>query len=90
MKPLAFTAFLFMSFMINFGCSSKLEEQYDTTDSFKLPDDELLTLTQKQTFKYFWEGAEPNSGMARERYHVDGNYFDIFAKLIGVFERVQR
>ena len=22
---------------------------------------------QRQTFRYFWEGAEPESGMARER-----------------------
>ncbi|GEO02613.1 hypothetical protein AAE02nite_02770 [Adhaeribacter aerolatus] len=40
----------------------------------KLSDDELLTLVQKQTFNYFWDGAEPNSGLARERYHVDGDY----------------
>ena len=29
--------------------------------------EELLTKVQEQTFRYFWEGAEPNSGMARER-----------------------
>jgi hypothetical protein len=32
-----------------------------------LPDDELLTKVQQQTFKYFYDYAEPNSGMARER-----------------------
>jgi len=31
---------------------------------------------QKQTFRYFWDGAEPVSGMARERLHVDGVYPD--------------
>jgi hypothetical protein len=36
--------------------------------------DSLLTLVQYRTFQYFWDGAEPTSGMARERYHVDGNY----------------
>ena len=36
--------------------------------------DELLTKIQKQTFKYFWEGAEPTSGLARERIHIDGIY----------------
>jgi len=40
----------------------------------KLSDEELLDLVQYHTFQYFWDGAEPNSGMARERYHVDGIY----------------
>jgi len=39
-----------------------------------LSDDSLLTLVQYRTFQYFWDGAEPNSGMARERFHVDGVY----------------
>ena len=36
--------------------------------------DSLFTMVQRQTFNYFWEGAEPTSGLARERYHVDGQY----------------
>jgi hypothetical protein len=32
-----------------------------------LPDDELLEIVQRQTFRYFWHYAHPNSGMARER-----------------------
>jgi hypothetical protein len=40
----------------------------------KLSDDELLTEIQKQTYKYFYEGAEPTSGLARERYHSDNIY----------------
>lgn len=39
-----------------------------------LTDDSLLTLVQYRTFQYFWDGAEPVSGMARERYHEDGDY----------------
>jgi methionine-rich copper-binding protein CopC len=41
----------------------------------KLPvvsDEELLTLVQHQTFKYFWDFAHPASGMARER-NTSGN-----------------
>lgn len=34
----------------------------------------LLDKVQQQTFQYFWEGAEPNSGLARERIHIDGDY----------------
>ncbi len=38
------------------------------TDKFpRISDDELLTLVQKQTFKYFWDFAHPVSGLARER-----------------------
>jgi len=39
-----------------------------------LPDDQLLDVVQKQTFQYFWDGAEPTSGAARERYHADNIY----------------
>lgn len=40
----------------------------DTRDKFpQISDEELLDKVQQQTFRYFWEGAEPVSGMARER-----------------------
>ncbi|MCZ4224592.1 glucoamylase family protein [Pedobacter rhodius] len=39
-----------------------------------LSDDALLDVVQKQTFQYFWDGAEPNSGAGRERYHADNIY----------------
>jgi len=40
----------------------------DASDKFpQITDEELLDKVQRQTFRYFWEGAEPVSGMARER-----------------------
>jgi hypothetical protein len=40
----------------------------DNTPKFpSISDDALLTLTQQQTFKYFYDFAHPASGMARER-----------------------
>jgi hypothetical protein len=42
--------------------------------SSEISDDSLLTLVQYRTFQYFWDGAEPVSGMARERFHVDNIY----------------
>ncbi|NIJ51421.1 glucoamylase family protein [Dyadobacter arcticus] len=40
----------------------------DSTDKFPVvSDDALLTLVQKQTFKYFWDFGHPISGLARER-----------------------
>ncbi|MCG8582762.1 MAG: beta-glucosidase [Bacteroidales bacterium] len=44
------------------------------TDRSKWTDEQLMDTVQYQTFQYFWEGAEPNSGMARERIHTDGVY----------------
>jgi len=41
-----------------------------------LSDSALLDLTQKQTFRYFWDFAHPVSGMARERSNVAYNYGD--------------
>jgi hypothetical protein len=32
-----------------------------------LSDEDLLETVQRQTFRYFWHYAHPNSGMARER-----------------------
>jgi len=40
----------------------------------RLTDEQLLDTIQYRTFQYFWDGAEPVSGMARERFHVDGVY----------------
>jgi len=37
-------------------------------------DSAIFLEVQKATFQYFWDGAEPNSGLARERLHLDGNY----------------
>jgi len=42
----------------------------------RISDDSLFTLVQYKTFQYFWEGAEPTSGAARERFHVDDVYPD--------------
>jgi hypothetical protein len=59
-------------------CCSGNKGKPNARDSFSgtktLSDDSLLTLVEYRTFQYFWDGAEPNSGMARERYHVDGVY----------------
>jgi hypothetical protein len=41
-----------------------------------LSDSALLDLVEKQTFQYFWAGAEPVSGMAPERIHMDDIYPD--------------
>ena len=48
--------------------SVSLATGIDSTDKFpRITDDSLLTLVQKQTFKYFWDFGHPVSGCARER-----------------------
>ncbi|HEX4635149.1 MAG TPA: glucoamylase family protein [Rhizomicrobium sp.] len=41
-----------------------------------LPDAALLEELQRQTFRFFWEGAEPASGLARDRNRQDGDAQD--------------
>ncbi|WP_316809005.1 glucoamylase family protein [Pedobacter agri] len=63
----------------------------DDTDKFpRITDDELLTLVQKQTFKYFWDFGHPTSGLARERNTAGntvtsgGSGFGIMALVSGI------
>jgi hypothetical protein len=46
----------------------------DSTKPASISDDSLFTLVQYRTFQYFWDGAEPTSGGARERFHADNDY----------------
>lgn len=39
-----------------------------------LSDEALLDKVQLETFNYFWDGGEPISGAARERFHEDNEY----------------
>jgi hypothetical protein len=53
----------------------KTEQQTASTDTTaRISDDSLLTLVEARTFQYFWNGAEPTSGAARERFHADNVY----------------
>lgn len=61
-----------------------------------LTDDELLDKVQKESLKYFWEYAETNSKLARERYHIEdpsndaqivttgGSGFGLMSLIVGV------
>ena len=69
-------SFLLIGFVL-FSCkneSNKEEQELEKTETSSLSREALLDTVQKQTLKYFWDYAEPNSGMARERYHPDGEY----------------
>jgi hypothetical protein len=70
--------FLFLlPFTVTLACTTqKQTAQVDETISSDnlISDDSLMTLVQYRTFQYFWDGAEPTSGAARERFHSDNVY----------------
>jgi hypothetical protein len=77
MKKIAIFLTLILIFSSLNGCMDKkdsLKTRAKKSDSVTISDDSLLTLLQYRTFQYFWDGAEPVSGMARERFHVDNIY----------------
>lgn len=68
-----------------------LQTGLNNTDKFqRLSTDELLTLVQRQTFRYFWDFAHPVSGLARERnisgdvVTSGGSGMGVMAILVGV------
>lgn len=74
MRDLIAYCFLLVSL---FSCGNDQQKQNKADSSISklsISDDSLLNLIQYQTFQYFWNGAEPNSGLAPERIHMDGEY----------------
>ena len=69
--------------------SSPSAEVSSSTREFN--DDELLTMLQQDCFRYYWDGADPNSGMTRENIPGDDRIvatgasgFGIMALVVGV------
>lgn len=70
---------ILLGVFIFIGCKDKNKETSEggkekSASEIEISEEALLDTVQKQTLKYFWDYAEPNSGMARERYHPDGKY----------------
>jgi hypothetical protein len=66
-------ALFIVTLVFSFFACQKKEVVTQTTE---LSEDSLMNLVEEKTFQYFWDGAEPTSGAARERFHVDGEYSD--------------
>lgn len=73
------------------GFSNSFFTALDSSLKFPLlSDDDLLTLVQHQTFKYFYDYAHPTSGMARERLGsgdivtTGGSGFGVMAIVVGI------
>jgi hypothetical protein len=71
MKEIVIVCFLAWLFA---GCAPSQKSAEQNIESDVLTDDQLLDTIQYYYFQYFWDGAEPTSGLARERFHADGVY----------------
>jgi len=67
-----------MVLVISIACITKSrnkdEKPAPASASKTISDSALLDIVEKQTFQYFYDGAEPVSGMGRERIHEDNDY----------------
>jgi len=89
-----------VSLMTLVGCNDSIEPPPDNNQNNRCPrlnrapiatltDEALLDTVQWQTLRYFWDFAEPNSGMARERntsghlVTTGGTGFGIMALIAG-------
>lgn len=67
-----------LAFTLMVSCThtqNKKKQASEITSAYQsLSEEQLLDTVQYQTFQYFWDGAEPISGMARERIHTDNIY----------------
>ncbi|NMH26962.1 beta-glucosidase [Flavobacterium sp. SE-s28] len=95
---------LLIPFLISCGCSDNntsvteptTDDTVDDTPDPVYTDAELLDRVQQESFKYFWDYAESNSKLARERYHTDepsvdehlvttgGSGFGLMTILVGI------
>ncbi len=78
---------LFVLIFLNFfnSCSSSTPERNSggtplpttpTAPVAVLTDEQAMDQVQKDAIKYFWDYAEPNSKLGRERYHTDNPGFE--------------
>ncbi len=79
MERFPFYALMLLLFLVE-GCqfpqkNAVLKESAPSErEMYFRSDDDLLTYIQQAHFNYMWEGAEPTSGLACERIHMDGDY----------------
>lgn len=74
MKYIAKMIILLPFLLLFVSCSKDTSTQ--TEEPTVLTDEEILNLAQKDALKYFWDYAETNSKLARERYHIDEPFVD--------------
>ncbi|WP_372744128.1 glucoamylase family protein [Lutibacter sp.] len=96
--------YLILLVFVLISCSSNNESELQDTITNEsnvtiiepLSDTEMMDFTQKETFKYFWDFANADSGAAKERYHpstptlnenvvtTGGTGFGLMAIIVGI------
>ena len=67
----------FLCLCLTVGCDKKSEKETLPAEQRLLTfadDDAFLDYIQRTHLNYMWDGAEPTSGLAPERIHIDGIY----------------
>ncbi|MEW6196820.1 MAG: glucoamylase family protein [Bacteroidota bacterium] len=71
---------------------SSMSNEVEIT-THEMTDDEFMDMVQRAVFRYFWDWGDPNSGVARERWHPDeedktntigGGGFGVMGILVGI------
>ncbi|NOT91843.1 glucoamylase family protein [Ferruginibacter sp.] len=65
-----------LSFIIfgSIGCAHSKKNVANKQVFFSVEEEKIFTTVQQAAFQYFYDGAEPTSGLARERFHADNIY----------------
>ena len=66
--------YLFFLLLIQLAACKAQVNTAQTATALSKEDQLIFDSVQRAAFRYFWEGAEPVSGLARERYHADNVY----------------
>jgi len=74
MKDLVKSLIIIQFFLVSCSCSNKSGDAPEEVTP--LTDEQLLDKVQQDAFKYFWDYAETNSKLARERFHTDEPFVD--------------
>ncbi len=68
---------IILFFTLALQACDKKENPVEIEKPDPLSEQELLDKVQLDAFRYFWDYAEPNSKLARERYHISEPSFDM-------------
>ncbi|MCX8056385.1 MAG: T9SS type A sorting domain-containing protein [Ignavibacteria bacterium] len=87
--PLNYSLTLKVSAIDQSGNESPLSDSVVATTHI-MSDEEFLDMVQRATFRYFWDLAHPNCGLARERNNsgdvvtIGGSGFGVMALIVGI------
>lgn len=76
---------------VDYALNESQDSQVLSATTYPMTDEQLLDMAQEANFRYYWEGAEPNSGLALENIPgrqdmiaTGASGFGIMATLVGI------